>query len=52
VVDNQTFNIAFPDSDATYWATPFLAEPGTELVIEGEYGDMRYMSLGVLLKRS
>lgn len=47
VVDNQTFNIAFPDSNATYWATPFLAEPGTELVIEGEYGDMRYMSLAV-----
>jgi hypothetical protein len=47
VVDNQTFNIAFPDSNATYWATPFLAEPGTELVIDGEYGNMRYMSLAV-----
>lgn len=47
VVDNKTLNIAFPDASATYWMTPFLAEEGTDLVIEGEYGDMRYMSLAV-----
>lgn len=47
VVDNETFNIAFPDSHATYWATPFLAQPGTDLEIEGEYGEMRYMSFGI-----
>ena len=47
VVDNQTFNIAFPDSNATYWATPFLADADTQLVIDGTYGDMRYMSLAV-----
>ncbi|MGB5810646.1 MAG: hypothetical protein WBG86_08960 [Polyangiales bacterium] len=47
VVDNKTFNIAFPDSHATYWATPFIARDGTNLVMRGEYGDMRYMSFAV-----
>ncbi|MGB5810085.1 MAG: hypothetical protein WBG86_06110 [Polyangiales bacterium] len=47
VVDNVTFNIAYPDAAATYWATPFLAQEGTDLVIHGEYGDMRYTSFGI-----
>jgi hypothetical protein len=47
VVDNKTFNIAFPDANATYWATPFLAHQDVELEINGEYGDMRYTSFGI-----
>jgi hypothetical protein len=46
VVDNQTFNIAYPDSNATYWATPFIADPDTELVIEGECGSLCYVLCG------
>ncbi|MCP4200204.1 MAG: hypothetical protein GY762_23930 [Proteobacteria bacterium] len=47
MVTPETLNIAFPDSAATYWATPFLADEDTEIIIKGEYGDMRYMSLAI-----
>jgi hypothetical protein len=43
----ETLNVAFPDSAATYWTTPFYAEEGSELRIEGTYPDARYMSFNV-----
>ncbi|MEM7137875.1 MAG: hypothetical protein AAF500_14920 [Myxococcota bacterium] len=47
VVNNSTFNIAFPDSHASYWATPFIASEDTEYILRGEYGNMRYYSLAI-----
>jgi hypothetical protein len=43
----ETLNVAFPDSAATYWTTPFRAEEGLEIKIEGAYPDARYMSFNV-----
>jgi hypothetical protein len=43
----ETTNVAFPDSAATYWTTPFRAEQGLEIKIEGQYPDARYMSFNV-----
>lgn len=43
----ETLNVAFPDSAATYWTTPFYAEEGLELKVEGTYPDARYMSFNV-----
>ena len=43
----ETLNVAFPDAAATYWTTPFYAEAGTEIEIEGQYPNARYMSFNV-----
>ncbi len=43
----ETLNVAFPDSAATYWTTPFYAEEGLEIKVEGTYPDARYMSFNV-----
>jgi hypothetical protein len=43
----ETLNVAFPDTSATYWTTPFYAEEGLEVRIEGTYPDARYMSFNV-----
>lgn len=43
----ETLNVAFPDAAATYWTTPFYAEPGLEIKVEGTYPDARYMSFNV-----
>ncbi len=43
----ETLNVAFPDSAATYWTTPFYAESGLEIKVEGTYPDARYMSFNV-----
>lgn len=43
----ETLNVAFPDAAATYWTTPFYAEQGLEVKIEGTYPDARYMSFNV-----
>ncbi len=43
----ETMNVAFPDAAATYWTTPFHAESGAEIRIEGRYPDARYMSFNV-----
>ncbi|HVW47345.1 MAG TPA: hypothetical protein VHA76_09855 [Solirubrobacterales bacterium] len=43
----ETVNVAFPDAAATYWTTPFYAEQGLEIKIEGTYPDARYMSFNV-----
>jgi hypothetical protein len=43
----ETLNVAFPDSAATYWTTPFYVEEGLEIKVEGQYPDARYMSFNV-----
>ncbi len=43
----ETLKVAFPDAAATYWTTPFYAEEGLEIKIEGDYPDARYMSFNV-----
>ncbi len=43
----ETLNVAFPDAAATYWTTPFYAEEGLEIKLEGQYPDARYMSFNV-----
>jgi hypothetical protein len=43
----ETLNVAFPDSAATYWTTPFRAEEGLEIEIDGQYPNARYMSFNV-----
>lgn len=43
----ETLNVAFPDSAATYWTTPFYAAKGLEVEIEGQYPNARYMSFNV-----
>jgi hypothetical protein len=43
----STANVAFPDAAATYWTTPFLAEDGLSIEVDGTYPDARYMSFNV-----
>lgn len=43
----ETLNVAFPDSAATYWTTPFYAEDGLSIEVEGKYPNARYMSFNV-----
>jgi hypothetical protein len=40
-------NVALPDTGAAYWTTPFKAEPGLRIRVDGTYPDARYMSLNV-----
>jgi len=42
-----SLNVAFPDSAATYWTTPFYAEEGLSIEVEGTYPNARYMSFNV-----
>lgn len=37
-------NVAYPDTSATYWTTPYRVEPGTKLVVSGSFVDARFMS--------
>lgn len=43
----STTNVAFPDSDATYWTTPFTVQDGLQVTVSGTYADARYTSLTV-----
>lgn len=43
----ETLNVAFPDSAATYWTTPFYAEESLEIEVDGQYPNARYMSFNV-----
>jgi len=42
--DPNVFNIAFPDQNATYWATVLPNIPTAGLTITGSYPDARYFS--------
>jgi hypothetical protein len=42
----NTVNVAFPDSNAAYWTTPFaVTNDLTAIIVEGQYVDGRYFSL-------
>src|SRR3954463_5358356 len=45
--DPETVNAAYPDQSATYWATRYVATPGSELRISGRFPHARYMSFHV-----
>jgi len=44
VTTPQTMNVAFPDTSAIYWTTPYLAEPGMSIEIDGSYPETRFMA--------
>ena len=37
-------NVAYPDTNATYWTTPYRVEPNTRLVVSGNFPNARFMS--------
>lgn len=44
VTDPDRTNLAYPDTDATYWTTPYRVEPDTRLILDGNYAEARFMS--------
>lgn len=42
--DEDTLNVAYPDTNATYWATPFDLGAGERLRIQGRFPQARYFS--------
>lgn len=40
-------NVAFPDTSAAYWTTPFPLDPSTTVEIEGAFTNGRYYSIQV-----
>ncbi|MBL1077170.1 hypothetical protein JK358_22485 [Nocardia sp. 2] len=38
------FNVAFPDSAASYWILPYEVGPDTSITVTGTFPDARYMS--------
>jgi hypothetical protein len=41
-----TVNVAFPDSNAAYWTTPFaVTNDLTAIIVDGQYVDGRYFSI-------
>jgi len=42
-----TANVAAPDPYATYWTTPFIANPHDSITIRGRYPTSRFMSFSV-----
>ena len=44
VTNAQKVNVAYPDTDATYWTTPYRVEPGTRFIVKGTFPNARFMS--------
>jgi hypothetical protein len=42
--DVDTLNIAYPDTNATYWTLTYALAPGEELELTGGFADARYTS--------
>lgn len=40
-------NVEYPDSNATYWTTPYVATPGLSITIKGKYPTSRYFGIDV-----
>ena len=40
-------NVAYPDSNATYWTTPFIAEDGMTITLNGTFPTARFFSFNV-----
>lgn len=45
VTDAEQFNVAYPDTSATYWTTPFQYQPGMTLTVSGSFPEARFFSL-------
>lgn len=44
VTTASTANVAYPDTNATYWTTPYRVEPNTRLIVNGNFPSARFMS--------
>ena len=40
-------NVAYPDSNATYWTMPFFSVPGLKITLTGIFPDARYFAFDV-----
>ena len=40
-------NVAYPDSNATYWTTPYIAEPGLSITVSGTFPSARFFGIDV-----
>lgn len=38
-------NVLYPDSNSTYWTTPYRVKPGMQIVLRGRYPTARYFSI-------
>jgi len=38
-------NVLYPDSNSTYWTTPYLVKPGMRIYLRGSYPTARYFSI-------
>jgi hypothetical protein len=47
VVSATALNVFYPDTDATYWVTPFTVQDGLDITLSGRYPDSRYASFQV-----
>jgi len=45
--DPDAVNVAYPDTNASYWLARYYAEPGMKLVVSGTYPKARYFSFHV-----
>jgi hypothetical protein len=44
-VSPSASNVYYPDTAATYWATPYVIDSGATIEVAGTYPDARYLSL-------
>ena len=40
-------NVAYPDTSAIYWVTPFTQDQALRITVKGQFPDARYMSINV-----
>lgn len=45
ITNAEQFNVAYPDTSATYWTTPFQYQPGMTLTVSGSFPESRFFSL-------
>lgn len=38
-------NVAYPDTEAVYWTTPFIPDPSVKITVSGTYPTARYFSI-------
>jgi hypothetical protein len=38
-------NVLYPDSNSTYWTTPYRVKPGMQIFLRGRYPTARYFSI-------
>lgn len=43
--DRDSFNVAYPDANATYFGTKYTLAPGQRIVMSGTFPEARYISL-------